>query len=908
MDTEDFTLLGRAFPSLHDELLARGLVPEVDISPGPRTYEKLLELAPRGAGGTLEAFKRALRRFALTEKARIASRELGLGDLGRADVRETSREVSDLASVVIVRALEEACAWADERFGAPLDPAGQRIACAIWGMGKLGGWELNVGSDVDLIPVYDTDEGACAKSKQTTPHEYFTRVVQRMVLSLEEATEDGIVFRVDLRLRPEGTRGPLVNSIAAMESYYETWGRTWERAALLRARTVAGDLAFGASALQAISPFVWRKAVVPSLSTELAELLLRSRLTADGGERNIKLGKGGIREVEFFAQSLALIWGGKDSSLRVANTWDLLDLLAARGLVTLQEATTLAAGYRFLRRAEHAIQFAVGRPTHALPTTMPLQDALSFATGFTSWEAFETALEEVRRQVHALYQQNLFEEAPRAATPFLALWEALDADDEARVRELLGTVGESDLPRHLLTLSSRPNAPLGVDTRAHYPKVAEIFTAGILGAPEPERCALSVCRLFARFSDPSPVLFSFNSDLAALDKVLRLLGASPFLSDALVARPLLLGDLFGATTSAPSAQELLDEEVALVDPTDVEAFIGALRRTRSRDVLRIAEDDLAGTVDARTSSRRLTELAETQVAAALEHARKALGIEVPMVVVGMGKLGGNELSYGSDLDLFFLHDGGESWDEKCSRAAQRTLRLLSIAHGDGPGYELDTRLRPSGAQGLLVVSFAGFVEHHMRSEPWERQALIKGRPIAGHSELRDRTKRLMEEVAYLRPAPAGEEIARIRARMERELSLDQAPNRFDLKLGYGGLVDIEFATQYLQMVHGQDERVRSVETEAALDALLVTGNLDAHAHDLFSDAFRRYRLIERMLRLGTSRSRGPVVERGRAPIAALARLGVPDTADEGTFFAVIGQLRKDVRDQYLRILGSSRTS
>ena len=315
------------------------------------------------------AVRRGPRVFAQRERLRVAARELLLH--AGSDIDVTARELSDLADVCLELALACALAWADARFGVPLTASGERCAFVVLGMGKLGGRELNAGSDVDLLLIYDTDDGDVRKDgvpSETTLHEYFTRVSQRFTATLSDVTEDGFVWRVDLRLRPEGARGPLVNSLAAAERYYETWGRTWERAALLRARPVAGDVKLGSEALAALGPFVWRREVNPALADEMIALTARARAEASSNpERDLKLGVGGIREVEFFVQSLQLIWGGREPSVRSSNTLDALRKLRARGLVTDREGREMADAYLALRRLEHRVQFATGWQTHSLP-------------------------------------------------------------------------------------------------------------------------------------------------------------------------------------------------------------------------------------------------------------------------------------------------------------------------------------------------------------------------------------------------------------------------------------------------------------------------------------------------------------------------------------------------------------
>ena len=352
--------------------------------------------------GDLDAVRRGLRLFAQRERLRVAARELRAREAGDVDV--TARELSDLAQACIELALAEAQRWAEERFGVPTTAAGERCAITILGMGKLGGRELNCGSDVDLIPFYETDEGAVMKDGVATEqslHEHFARITQRFTASLDDVTEEGFCWRVDLRLRPEGARGPLVNALAAAERYYETWGRTWERGALVRARPIAGSPAFGARVIEALVPFVWRKAIDPRIASEMALLVARARKeTSSDPDRDLKLGVGGIREAEFFVQSLQLIWGGREPILRDTNTLGALRRLRSRGLVTDRESREVEAAYLTLRRLEHRVQFATGIQTHVLPRGEMLE-TIARSLGHANGHELEREVDKTRRRVAA---------------------------------------------------------------------------------------------------------------------------------------------------------------------------------------------------------------------------------------------------------------------------------------------------------------------------------------------------------------------------------------------------------------------------------------------------------------------------------------------------------------------------
>jgi glutamate-ammonia-ligase adenylyltransferase len=896
-----------------------------------RAY-RALAAAAVGAISDPVAVRRGLRRFVAREKLRVAAREL-LAYPGQ-DVNVTARELSDLADVCCEVALEEALAWAQSRFGVPLAADGERCPIAIIGMGKLGGRELNAGSDIDLVIFYGTDEGNAGGQSL---HEWFTRVAQRFVATLDEPTEDGIVCRVDLRLRPEGTRGPLVNALAAAERYYETWGRTWERAAFVRARPVAGDLTFGAAMLEALAPFVWRRTVDPRIAGEMTALLARAR--AEAGEAaadDLKIGRGGIREAEFFVQSLQLVWGGRDPRVRAANTLDALRRLRAGGFVTEREEADLSDAYLFLRRLEHRIQFATGLQTHAIPREPALLDGIARSLGYDASAAMLRDVAAVRARVSARFT-SLGQEMANEDPAFERLAAALDTADEAAVSaasEPYFASAGPDLPRHLLALARRADGPLGVATRDRDGSFARVLVDALSGAADPERAARLLAALFGRFAVPGLYVHALEEDPVRVRALVALLGASAFLGDAVVGHPDLADRVLYARGRPTSelARAHVDEEVAALgsQASDVEAFVGALRRAKRQVTFEVGLADVAGDLSTREVAHVLTGLADATLTHACRFAMNERGLGAQgLALIAVGKLGGREIGYGSDLDLFFVYEAaaasssrngfgrgplasGDDAPELFARVAQRVLRLVGAPHGEGPGYELDTRLRPSGSHGLLVVSLYGFTRYQQdNAEPWERQALVKARACAGDLELGERVLAIARAAAYERGAPEPERLHHLRTRMERELTherRDGSPARYDLKFGRGGITDVEFATQWLQMRHGRDPRVRTTETAVALAALETCGYLAPTLAGDLRNGWRFLRRLEQRLRVahGTSAT---LLEEGAPGLAALARsMGMhdaPRVRGDATLLAQYVSVTQHVRDAYLRVLSLS---
>jgi len=928
------TLLEAAYPALAPWLAARWADVAAVARAGlaERSYEALRALAAdatRGAAA-LGDVRAALRRFAFREKLRIAAREL-LPQPGT-DVDVTARELSDLASACTEEALREALAWADARFGEPVDAAGDRCAFVVVGMGKLGGRELNAGSDIDLLLFYATDDGGTRKGgalTDTTLHEYFARVTQRMTATLDEATEDGIVWRVDLRLRPEGSTGPLVNALAAAERYYESWGRTWERVALLRARPIAGDLAFGRRVLEALSPFVWRRTVDPRIAEEMSSLLLRARVEMAGPpERDVKLGPGGIREAEFFVQSLQLIWGGRDPALRSTNTLDALLRLRSGGLVTELEAREAEASYLTLRRLEHRIQTATGLQTHAIPADPALLLRIARSLGFASTAALMDDLLRTRAGVEERMASLTSSEARVAAerasrASIERLYAAIDAGDDARVLawlpEQFGAWASPDLARHLTALARPPDAPLGSLTRDRHPELGVTLVEALAEAADPEQAARLLAALFARLAMPSVYARALAVDPRAVRRLTGLFGASAFLGQAAVAHPSLVDSLlFGRGTPDPEgAARAVRDEVQQASRDDADDFVGALRRAKRRVTMEVGLADLAGEIDVRGAALALSALAEATLAEATRFALAERGLDAGLAVIAMGKLGGREIGYGSDLDLFFVYADDALPDpddaqERFIRVAQRVLRLLGSPHGAGPGYELDTRLRPSGNAGLLVVSLDAFRRYQeTRAEPWERQALLKARFAAGDAALGEQVIAAASAAAYEAGAAPKELIHHLRMRMENELAGERLTGgraRFDPKLGRGGIVDVEFAVQWLQMRHGADRAVRTTETDAALSALERRGYVDRAIAATLRDGYRFLRQLEQRARVHHGGS-SALLEEAAPGLALLARrMGMRDgprgTASEALLAHYVA-VTTEVRRAYLAVLGLS---
>ncbi|ACL64526.1 glutamate-ammonia ligase adenylyltransferase [Anaeromyxobacter dehalogenans 2CP-1] len=853
----------------------------------PRTEADLRRVLSRTARrldpGDVDGFHRLLRRVRAREVVRIALR-----DLRRARVKEITGELSALACACVDAAIRFHDRRLRARHGAPSGLAGREFGagfCAV-AMGKLGARELNFSSDIDLIYVYGQD-GQTDGPKPLTHFAYYAKLAEHVTEAIAKPTEDGFVFRVDLNLRPDGRSGPIVNSIPAAEYYYQAFGRSWERNALVKARPGAGDLAVGDELLRHLEPFVWRRSLDLDVVAEIQAMKARidARAGAEGKD-DLKLGRGGIREVEFFVSALQLLHGGRDEGrpLRERAVLPALERLLFAGVVPAKDRDELADAYLFLRRAEHRVQMVDGAQTQRLPPPGE-RTGLARAMGYASEQAFEAVLSDHRERVARHFAGLLGTGAGTAPLdPELAL--LADADVPADRRAAIATRrGLADPDRAIAAIDSmaRRRTPF---SQLGDPAAAVSLLADALGTPDPDQALSHLADFAAALRNPDPYFKMLAEHRRIARLLLSLFGTSDFLSKRFLRHPelidlLLREDQVVLEKPLDELRAGVRERLATVDrslPLDdlLEHELGELRRFKDEEVLRIAIHDIAGTVDLPSVASQLSDLAESCLEACLalaEDEARAKGVLPPgrLCVIGMGKLGGRELGYHSDLDLIFLYPGGaEPGFERYARLAQRFMSFLQMPLREGRLYQIDTRLRPSGNQGALVIGAEGFVRYHtgealpggaardgaagaVRSQLWERQALLRARFVAGDRALFDDVSaRAIVPAVYGRredPAALAAEIRRMRERMESELSREASHGK-NPKTGRGGLVDVEFAAQFLQLAHGHDHpSIRTPSTPVALRALRAAGLLREAEHEALARGYEFLRHVELRLRI-----------------------------------------------------------
>ena len=844
---------------------------------------------------TEEEAKAVLRRIKLREVARIAARDLS----GLSPLSEVTEDLSALASSALSGALCFARRVLTDRYGAPRieGAGGHECGFVVMGMGKLGAFELNFSSDIDLLYLYETDAGVTdggAEGKPVSLHQYFVRLSEMITRIVSEVTEDGFVFRVDLRLRPEGTRGDLANSLRSAEIYYESWGQAWERAALIKARPVAGDIAVGEEFLRIVTPFVYRKYLDFTSIEEIKEMKDRINLAAARARktgRDLKLGTGGIREIEFFAQAHQLIYGGKTQALRVRGTVEALTVLARLEIVTGKELSDLSEAYDFLRRLEHRIQVFQERQTHVLPAREEDLLRLARAMGLSCGDALLQALDRHAEKVRASYDR-LFRGAPEdVPSDVPSDVHALFIPDlgEAETGARLSALGFADPETAARNLSALREGPpfvrLPARARRYLEKISPAILARVTRTHDKDMALAHVERFLAAIGARTMFYALLFENPEVVDALVRLFGSSRYLSGYLLRHPELLDtflkqDLAALIKSRSVMRRELGDSLAAC--ADFEQELDELRRFRNLETLRIGTHDLSGSLSLEEGMHQLTALAEVLLSNALFIARREVarrfgvpmaggdggGEEARFCVMGLGKLGAEELSYHGDLDIIFLYSAeGETVPahgtvpsefrkvtnhEFFAKLAQRLISILTTVTREGYVYKLDTRLRPSGNAGPLVSSLAAFEKYHEQSaQLWERQAMLKSRFVAGDREFGKKVEAKMTGFIYGRALPDGAamEINRLRMRMEMELGKER-PDRLNLKVGRGGIVDVEFAAQFLQLKYGAaNPLLRARSTLKALYELMRAGRIEVADFQALDDGYRFLRSLEVQLRL-----------------------------------------------------------
>ncbi|MCF5228334.1 MULTISPECIES: bifunctional [glutamate--ammonia ligase]-adenylyl-L-tyrosine phosphorylase/[glutamate--ammonia-ligase] adenylyltransferase [unclassified Pseudomonas] len=857
------------------------------------------ELCSQIAGAVQQAetedeLGRVLRRQRTRQQVRIIWRDL----TRQADLVQTCRDLSDMADASI----DQAYQWLYQRhcvqFGTPTGRrSGEVQHMVILGMGKLGAVELNLSSDIDLIFAYPEGGETVGVKRALDNQEFFIRLGQKLIKALDPMTVDGFVFRVDMRLRPYGSAGALVLSFNALEQYYQDQGRDWERYAMIKARVVAGDQLAGAQLLDMLRPFVYRRYLDFSAIEALRTMkqLIQQEVRRKGMAENIKLGSGGIREVEFIAQAFQLIHGGRDLSLQQRPLLMVLGTLEGQGYLPPAVIAELRNGYEFLRYTEHAIQAIADRQTQMLPDSPEDQARIAFMLGFVDWAAFHERLMYWRgrvdwhfRQVIADPDEEEGEESELVVGgEWLPLWEE-SQDEDAACRQL-AEGGFTDASKALKALAGLRGSPqLRAMQRLGRERLDAFIPRLLAQAVEhanPDLVLERVLPLVEAVARRSAYLVLLTENPDALRRLLTLCAASPWIAEQITRFPLLLDELLneGRLFKPPLAPELaaeLRERLTRIPEDDLEQQMEALRHFKLAHRLRVAASEIAGSLPLMKVSDYLTWLAEAILEQVLALAwRQTVArhgspqrvdgslCDPGFIIVGYGKVGGIELGHGSDLDLVFIHDGDPQAEtdgakpidgaQFFTRLGQRIIHLLTTQTNSGQLYEVDMRLRPSGASGLLVSSLGAF-ERYQENEAWtwEHQALIRARVLVGSQDVGHAFEQVRANVLGRERdlAKLRQEVSEMRAKMRDNLGTKataagtganafEPTTVFDLKQDAGGIVDIEFMVQYAALAWSAQHPslLRYTDNIRILEGLEQVGLMPAADAHLLREVYKAYR-------------------------------------------------------------------
>ncbi|QGJ70278.1 Bifunctional glutamine synthetase adenylyltransferase/adenylyl-removing enzyme [Planctomycetales bacterium 10988] len=852
----------------------------------------------------------ALRRFKRREMLRI-----GYGDIVKEQPLETvTAQISRLAEAMIEAAVRASRFELEQKIGVPETRSGEMARYVILGLGKLGGEELNYSSDIDLICLYQ-GEGQTNGPRQITNREFFTRLTRQVVKYLSEVTSLGQAYRVDLRLRPHGAQGAIVVSVEEAHRYYDSFGRTWERQAYVKARPVAGDLILGNEFLNVLETWIYRKYLTLADITGIKALKRRieKRTLLEGNDRrNVKTGHGGIRDVEFVLQFLQLLNGADDPHLRDSNTIRTLSQLEKAGCLTNQERGILEENYRFLRKVEHRLQFMFDLQTHLLPEKNSERRKLALRMGYQDkpeqevLEQFEHDLDNrtaVNRKILDHLLHEAFPDDPNVE-PEVDL--VLDPEpDQEKILQVMGRYPFQDPEgayRNLMRLASEQIRWLSPRRcRMFLASISPRLLEAIAHTVDPDQTLTDLEKVSASLGGKAVLWELFRFNPPSLRLYVELCASSPFLSQILVSNPGMIDELMDSLVldKLPERNKLrLHLEELTRHAEDIEPILHSFKNSQ---MLSVGVRDILDKEPVEAITETLSDIAQLCLEQVVTwhypnrvekygepmikegpHAREVSGF----AIVGMGKFGGRELSYHSDLDMIFLYEGDGSTDAARSRSRESTInshffgevaqRMIKFVNHLGPYgrlYEIDSRLRPTGKSGPLATSLTEFERYFFEGEGqlWERQALCKARVVyASTDRMREATEASIHRAIYCRPWQ-DENAAQIRDMRER---LQKTTSGANVKRGAGGIVDIEFLVQMLQLRHGEQEPALNVPcTLTALQALFQAGHINEQDFLTFGESYRFLRKIEARLRLMNPMARDELPEKPAALTKLARQLG-----------------------------------
>jgi glutamate-ammonia-ligase adenylyltransferase len=916
-----------AAASSHAPYLRRLMLRRPDLLASPD--EKWAERALAEAIGAAEAIALAPppieEAMVILRRAKDAAHlAAALADLSRAwPLMQVTGAITNFADAALRAAIAVAAAESAKRgdivAGAFDTEIGPAPGIALIAMGKMGAGELNYSSDIDFSVFFDREALAAAGARE--PRVAAVRLVAPLVRTLEEVTPDGYVFRTDLRLRPDPGSTPVAVSIASAEHYYQNLGQNWERAAFIKARAAAGDRNAGAEFLDSLAPFIWRKHL-DFAAVEDVHSIKRQILSAHKSAElcdpvfDVKLGRGGIRDIELFAQTQQLILGGRNKKLRSPHTLAALDALVDAGAISNEACTTMQEAYVFFREVEHRIQMLEDAQTHKTPADPEIRARVAALAGFETLEAFDGALIERRRIVSEIDYQ-LFGDKKRSLADPMGSLIFTGVEDQPETLATIEKLGFSDPAFVSQTIRGwhhgRVRAMRSERARELLTRLTPRLLRAFSNAGDADQAFARFAAFFGSLSAGVQVLALLDARPKFLDLIARVLALAPKLGDKLARRPALLDALIEPRFGIPLGQDAPGSRLAelrerLSDADSFETKLNTARRFHREEAFRVAVQILEQSATAEQAGVAYADLAETCVIAmaeaALEEVERQHGPQPgSFTVLALGKFGGRELAEDSDLDLMLVYDApaeNASPSDFYTRLTQRLISALSAPTEEGSLYEIDTKLRPSGSKGPVAVRLSSFERYYAEEAwTWELQALTRLRPVAGEAVLGQRAL-ATARATIARPhdrAKIFADVADMRVRMDRERP---SKNAWDLKLAPGGFVDIEFTAQALQLT-AHSEAVIDANTGEALNKLVAAGALNAEAQARLSAAWRLLSSLQQTLRIAAP-GEFNLAEAPKPLVGRLAALADVSGAEE--LETVLRATQAAVRADFLQIVGS----
>ena len=891
---------------------------------------------------SLEQKLSVIRKYKRKESLRIGVRDL----LNDANLETTTLELTHLAEATLQICYEIGVAELMPKYGLPFAEDNKTVSdFAIIGMGKFGGCELNFSSDIDVIFVY-SDEGRTEKGVENS--EYFGRLCEFIIKAMSEVTASGYVFRVDVRLRPESSVGTIVRSLEGYEAYYEGWGEIWERQALIKARTVAGDLELGKQFIQTIQPFVYQRyldglsisEIKMDISHTKARIERRIIAENENPQTHVKLGIGGIRDIEFIIQCLQLIHGGPTAALRNRNSLETLKLLREHKLLGEEDWKVLSEAYRFLRSVEHRIQIEADQQRYSLPSKQADLNKLARSSGYrdsdgnSALESFQRDYEKHTRDVRLVFDKVFSTYEADEDIDISLLLSTKDLGMIKQILEPFGFENPRDAQWRIKLMAEGPEGSrFSPGVRTKLIEIAPTLLNCMQHTPDPDM-ALSYIEAFtSRVGARASYYTMFQQNPSILEMLARLCGTSLFLSELLIAHP----ESFDVLTASAVmehprtlAEKLESASQIISNAPDIHVF-NVLRQFKNSEVLRIGLRNILKRADLWTTTAELSDLAEAILTSIHPYLngqfKQKYGIpltqdgeEATFTIIGMGKFGGRELNFSSDLDVMMVYSGEGNSTKGLSNAeyfAKLGLELISRFKDTGSGtiYEIDLRLRPYGTGGGLALPLDGYKSYYNEhAETWERQALIRARPVAGDERLGERFLEVAHCFAYSQPLTPDEvaEIIHTRQRKESQATRHVTTRRRrkrkrtqDVKSGYGGLVDIEFAVQTLQLIHGT--KYSSVRSQNTLDSIAQLSEIgvitDSDKEHLVRD-YEFLRRVENSLRIVHDRPLDALPDQAVELDRLAKRVGYSDQGRSATeqFLKDYQEITEDTRTLFNRLL------